>query len=310
MAKKNHNNFSKAATLCALLDKVTMNHTLFKNYLLPLFLCIAVYFPLQANDHLVLVSVAPYVTMIKELTNDQVEVQLLVPAGYSSHTFEPTPRQIIKASSARLWFTIGELFEIKAAKALQSENPKLQTIDLRQGLSLLDDACHHHGKNHGSADPHIWMSPKMMQPQVRLMAKELQKTFPALSAEIETRLEQLIVKLQTLDKKIQEQLVTKRGDTIFVSHPAYGYFCREYDLKQISIEHEGKDHSPKQLTELIQLAKELEVKTVFVQKQYSTKAAELVAAEVGATTVVLDPYAENYFENMLYIASAFAKELA
>jgi zinc transport system substrate-binding protein len=152
------------------------------------------------------------------------------------------------------------------------------------------------------------MSPKMMQQQVRHIAKALQEAFLAVAATIEKNLELLLDKLQALDKAIQEKLEPKKGATIFVSHPAYGYLFREYDIKQVSIESEGKDPSPKQLTKLIDLAKKQTAKIIFVQKQYSTKAAELVASEVGATIVILDPYSENYFENMLYMASEFAKE--
>lgn len=281
-----------------------MSHT--SNYLLSFFFVLIAYFPLQATDDRVLVSVAPYVTIVQELAGPSIEVELIVPAGYSSHTFEPTARQIMKAASARLWFTIGEPFETKAIMALQSENPKLETVDLREGLSLLDDSCHHH---HHSADPHIWMSPTMMQQQARHIAKALQNAFPAVSANVEKNLEPLIAKLKTLDTTIREDLKGKQGDTLFVSHPAYGYFCRDYGLKQVSIEHEGKDPSPKKLTKILQLAKELKVTTIFVQKQYSSKAAELVAKEVGAKTMVLDPYDEKYFENMLEMTRSIAKEL-
>lgn len=276
-----------------------------KNYLF-LLSFLVFYLPVQANEQQVLVSVAPYVTMVNALAGDHVEVQLLVPAGYSSHTFEPTPRQILKAAKARLWFTIGEPFETKAITALQSDNSALQTVDLREGLELLNDSCHHH---HHSSDPHIWMSPKMMETQVKHIAKALQEAFPDIAAEIAKNVEPLINRLQTLDKTIREMLSSKKGNTLFVSHPAYGYFCREYDLTQVSIEFEGKDPSPKKLTKLIDLGKELKVKTIFVQKQYSSKAAELVAQEIGATTDTLDPYGENYFENMPYIASQIAKEL-
>ncbi len=262
---------------------------------------------LLGETPLVLVSVAPYASIVRELAGTTVDVQLMVPAGFSSHTFEPTPKQILNSSRATLWFIIGEPFEAKALRALQSQNPSLQTIDLRQGLDLLHATCDHH-HDHG-ADPHIWMSPKMMQQQSRVIAEALAKTFPNHAMLFQERLIRVIQKLEQLDQALHEELKGQQGKTLFVSHPAYGYFCREFHLQQVSIEFEGRDPSPKQLTILCDKATQAKVSTIFIQKQYSTKAADLVAQQIGARTVILDPYAENYFENMSFIGSSIAKGL-
>src|SRR5262245_12801143 len=83
----------------------------------------------SAAERIVLVSVAPYVEIVEELTAKQVDVALIVPAGFSAHTYEPTPKQILKASKANLWFTIGEAFEERAIKALKAQNPEFVTVD-------------------------------------------------------------------------------------------------------------------------------------------------------------------------------------
>lgn len=275
-------------------------------YLLALFLSLI---PLLgfAKERLVLVSMAPYVQMVDELTAKEVELMLLVPPGFSAHTYEPTPKEILRATKASLWFTVGELFEPRVLQALRSENPKLVVADLRQGLSLINEhenCCHHHHHDEG-ADTHIWMSPKMMQTEVEHMAKSLKEVFPELSQTVDANESKLIEKLKKLDGDIHSMLDAHKGSTVYVSHPAYGYFCREYGLKQESIEFEGKDPTPKHLFNLIQEAKGDKISTIFIQKQYSTKAAELVAKEVGAKVILLDPYSENYFESMLHIAKSF-----
>ena len=62
----------------------------------------------------------------------------MVPAGASSHTYEPTPRQMVVAGQAKLWFRIGEPFENRAVQALTSHHPDLEIVDLRQGLDFSD----------------------------------------------------------------------------------------------------------------------------------------------------------------------------
>lgn len=277
-----------------------------RHYLL--LVCLAV-FPLYASDRLVIVSVAPYVSIVDELTGGKVKVNLIVPSGFSTHTYEPTPKQILHGANASVWFTIGELFEPKAIKALQSQNPKLQTVDLRQGLHLIDeeDSHCHHCHEHSHLDPHIWMSPKMMQIETSRIAATLGELFPELDSEIRKNYATVMSKLEMLDNSIREILKNKKGKTIYVSHPAYGYFCNEYGLKQVSVEFEGKDPTPKQLFELINQAKSDQIHTIFTQKQYSTKAAQIVAKELNARIIPLDPYSPHYFDSMLQIAQNFAE---
>lgn len=255
----------------------------------------------------VIVSVAPYRTLCSDLTtHDSIEIELLVPPGFSSHTYEPTPKQVLASLNAKVWFMIGELFETKVRTVLTHENPQLLLVDLRQGLELMLDGCKTGHAHTHAADPHIWMSPKMVIIEVKHMASALQKAFPHLAELIEQNLAKTISKLELLDTEIRAILETKQGATVFVSHPAYGYFCREYGLKQQPIEFEGKDPTPRDLTELIKQAKQRGVHTIFIQPQYSTKAALIIADAVGAKLVSLNPYDENYYESMRHIARSFA----
>ena len=191
-----------------------------------------------AKEPTALISMAPYVKMVEELTDSKVSVELLVPAGFDAHTYEPTPRQILNATKASIWFIVGEPFEVRAKRALLADNPNLVIVDLREGLDLLyEHECHHHKSE---ADTHIWMSPKMMKMQVLLIAKSLQKQFPELSDLIEKNTGPLIARLDALDREIHTLLDPHKGEVVLVAHPAYGYFCREYGLVQMSIEFEGK----------------------------------------------------------------------
>src|ERR1700730_951032 len=68
----------------------------------------------------ILVSVAPHKFFVEKITKGTAQVYLMVPAGASSHTYEPTPRQMIAASKGNIWFCIGETFENRAIQALKS----------------------------------------------------------------------------------------------------------------------------------------------------------------------------------------------
>lgn len=259
----------------------------------------------QAAETRVLVSIAPYIEIAQKIGGKHIEVELVVPQGADSHNYEPTPKQIQQAAQSKLWFTLGETFEKKMQKALQSQNPALQICDLREGLPLLMETCGHH--SHGY-DPHIWMSPKLMILQAEHMGVCLEELLPDNKAEIQDNLKQLIYELEALDLKIHKQFDNKKGLVILVAHPAYGYFCAEYGITQIAIEHQGKDPSAKELTALIEEAKKLKIKKIFTQNQYTHKGAALLAEELGAKIVTLNPYSLNYFQMMLQIAEEFSSD--
>lgn len=256
----------------------------------------------------ILVSIAPYKLFVEKIAGDTVTVNLMVPAGASAHTYEPTPKQMLAASKAAAWFCIGESFENRAVPALKAHHPEMAIIDLRQGVDMINadpetGCCCCHAN---SQDLHIWLSPRQVEIQARTIALALSKLFPENAARYQQGLGQLIAELTSLNTEINTTLQPLKNRLIMVSHPAYAYFCRDYHLKQMSIEFEGKDPTPQQLTNTLYRAREANIKKVYIQMQYNNKGARLFARELGAEVVMLDPYSEHYFDSMRKIAKQFA----
>ncbi len=268
--------------------------------------CFCLHAEIKDPTHTVLVSVAPHKFFIDQIAGDTVNVILMVPAGASAHTYEPTPRQMIAASKADIWFRIGESFEDKAIQALKSYHPNLQVVDLREGLNLITDPTHVCSHHKGCADLHFWLSPRMAKQQAETITHALKAAYPNNASLYQQRLEKFLKELEDLDKEIMAKLAPLKNRTIMVSHPAYGYFVRDYDLKQVSIEFEGKDPTPQQLTRILDEARNSQIKKIYVQPQYSSKGAYLIAREIGALVIVLDPYSEAYFISLREIANQFA----
>jgi zinc transport system substrate-binding protein len=257
----------------------------------------------------VLVSIAPHKTFVKEIAGDTVTVQVAVPAGSSSHTFEPTSRQMIQMSQADIWFRLGEGFEKRLLHVLNSYNPDIQVVDLREHANMIcSDHDHHHGHHRCSEDfrdVHTWLSPREVKKQAIDIANTLIKKYPQHQALYKKNLQTFIEKLVTLDSDITKTLASQKGSYFLVSHPAYAYFARDYGLKQLSVEFEGRDPTPQQLTKLLRQVKDLNICTIFIQPQHSNKGANLVATQIQASVVTLDPYSEDYFVNMRNLANSF-----
>lgn len=258
----------------------------------------------------VLVSVAPHKFFVNKIAGDTVTVGLMVPAGASAHTYEPTPKEVIAAGKANLWFCIGESFEARASRAMQAYNSNLIMVDLRQGVDMINAdpvlgtcTCHHN-----SQDLHIWLSPRQAKIQATTIAKALSQLCPQYAAQYQSSLDLFLSELEALDQQISSLIGPIKNRYIMVSHPSYAYFCRDYQLRQLSIEFEGKDPSPRQLNTILNRAREAMIKKIFIQVQYSSKGARLFAKELKATVVDLEPYSEDYINSMLKIANEFSSD--
>lgn len=254
----------------------------------------------------VLVSIAPYRHFVEKIAEDTVSIEVLVPAGSSSHSYEPRPKQVVRISKAAVWFRIGEPSEQRTKEVLLAHNPRLHIINLSKGLDLIhDNACGTHC-HHASFDPHIWLSPRLMQQQIEAIADALITLQPEYRSLYIANLQKLFAELTALDAEITDLFADSTTKTVMVSHPAYGYFCRDYQVQQLSVEFEGKEPTPRRLQELLDTAKQHTIHTLFLQKQYPNKGAQLVAKELRLPTKELDPYAEDYFQALRTTAHLFA----
>ncbi len=92
-----------------------------------------------------------------------------------------------------------------------------------------------------------------------------------------------------------------------VFHPAWGYFARDHGLDQIPIEIGGKEPGARDLINLIEEAKNDGIKIIFVQKQFSEKSAEAIAAAIKGKIIQIDPLSKDYLNNMKIVAETFRR---
>ncbi len=269
--------------------------------------------PLELKPR-VIVSVAPYLYIVEKIAGETVIAQAIVPPGANPHIYEPTPKEVGEIRGAVLWVYLGESFDKKIYNALLESNPALKVVNVVEHVHLLDfceengvESEHHHCHGHEEGkDLHVWTSPKLFAEQAQRIAAMLIQLFPEHQATYSAHLQQLLSELQTLDDEIAKLLAAKRGTAILVSHPAFGYFCQEYGLTQISVEIEGKDPLPRDVSDILEQVKTHGIQTVIIEPQYSNKGALLIAERLGLKTHTIDPYAENYPDNLRSLAKVIA----
>ncbi|MDY0350701.1 MAG: zinc ABC transporter substrate-binding protein [Desulfobulbaceae bacterium] len=298
--------------------------TIFPRFVpLPLWLCLLVLAPLlflqpaqaraaaPAEPLPVFVSILPQEYFVERIGGDRVRVQALVKPGQDPHTFAPTPQQMAQLAGARIYFRIGVPFENAMIPRLSRSIPDLRVIDLQEGMDLLEAGeAHDDHHNHGDdLDPHTWLDPLLALRQAVLIRDTLISLDPEGARAYTANFALLAADLQELDRTLRELLQPMAGRTIYVFHPAYGYFCRAYGLKQKAINPGGKQPGARQLARLIEEAEADKVRFIFSQPQFSEKAAATIARSIGATVVTLDPLARDYLANMHSIAAQLAASL-
>ena len=78
-----------------------------------------------------------------------------------------------------------------------------------------------------------------------------------------------------------------------IYHPAFTYYAKDYDIEQISVEQDGKEPSPHQLTALVEKARQHNISKLLIQPQYSKDKLRALATECGAEIVEIDPLSED-----------------
>ena len=278
----------------------------------------------------VAVTLAPYAKIVQEIAGENADVVTLVPPNANPHLFEPKPNTLRAFSKASLYLSDGSGLDKAWRPRFMGVNKNVRIVDISQGVSWMKGEVHehehdhepphghaqhhaqeeHHAHEHGEElDPHIWNSPRMAIVIASNVCSALVELDSVHAGVYRTNLEKFSKRLSDLDVKFTEATKALSEDrrTFIVFHPSYGYLARDYGLKQIAVEMHGKEPKPRDMQKLVHIAKEHQVKTVFVQPQFSRRAAESLSREIQAKIVSIDPLAFDFEQELQKFISAISE---
>lgn len=287
--------------------------------------------PVLAQPHSVVVSIAPQKYFVERIGGKLVQAMVMIPAGASPHAYEPKPEQMRALAQARVYFGIGVEFEKAMLPKIVAMHPKLTIVPTDAGIAKMPMIRHHHDhaehghdsepkhghgheQNHDQEnahglDNHIWLAPELVRLQARAILEALTSLDPAHASVYEANHREFMADLDSLDADIHVALSGKEGAAFMVFHPAWGYFARQYGLRQIPVELEGKAPRAQDLQQLIDRAISEGIKVVFVSPQFSTRSAETIARAINGQTIAINPLAENWLDNMRVVANKFQRAM-
>ncbi|MDD4579816.1 MAG: zinc ABC transporter substrate-binding protein [Methanothrix sp.] len=256
----------------------------------------------NATDKInVATTIAPLAEFVRAVGADRVAVTVVVPPGAEPHTFEPTPSLMVDMSKADLYVMNGAGLEFWIDRLLQA-NKDMTVIDSSKGIDLISES-------EDEMDPHIWISLKNAAVQVQNICSGLIQVDPASKDYYSQNRDSYLEQLKALDEELNSSFTASKKKIFVVHHPAWTYFARDYALEQVPLMENEKEPGPKYLSQVIDLARQNNITTVFIEPEFNPKSAEVIAKEMNASIKTLDPLAANYLNNMRYAGRAIASSL-
>ena len=199
------------------------------------------------------------------------------------HDYQLTPQDLKTLEKADAFVINGAGMEAFLDKAI-GQQAQLKVVDGSTGIELLKD-------EKGEANPHVWVSISNDILQVQNIAQQLSALDAAHADQYKSNADEYVKKLSALRDKMHKSLDNAPHKDIITFHEAFPYFAKEFNLNIVAvIEREpGAEPTPKELEETIQQIKKSNIKALFAEPQYPSKAAEAIARETDAKVYTLDP---------------------
>ncbi|MEJ8554702.1 metal ABC transporter solute-binding protein, Zn/Mn family [Tepidibacter sp. Z1-5] len=268
------------------------------------------------NTIKVSVAIVPQRTFVKAVGGDLVDVEVMIPPGYSPANYQPTPKQMSKLSESQVYFSIGVPTEkSNIVPMIEGLDENIKVVHLEDKVRkvypdrMFDEEHDSDEHDHEGRDPHIWLSPKRVKVMIDEIKNELVVLDPNNKQIYEKNAMDYISKLDEVDKEIKDIISDVSKQSFIIYHPSFGYFADDYNLNMVAIEEDGKETTSKRLQNIIDFAKQNNIKFVFYQEEFDSKQAETIAYEIGGESLQVSPLSPDYIKNLKHISDKFKEVL-
>ncbi len=258
--------------------------------------------------------------VVGNVGGDHIDLKTLMPPGTDPHAFEPTPQDIAAVSDAHVIFANGIGLEEFLEPLLESAGATGRIAHVSHGIVLHD--AEHEDKHH-DADPHTWTDPNNVVTWVHNIQQALSTLDPANASSYESKALRYKTELTELDAWVRDQVsqIPQAQRKIITDHDIFGYFVDRYGFNQVGAIFPGystlTEPSAKELAELEDKVRNLDVKAVFVGHTVNPNLAQRVAEDTGVQLVYVytgslgqagEP-ADSYIAYMRYNVNAIINAL-
>lgn len=249
----------------------------------------------------VVASFYPLQYVAEQVGGDLVTVGSLTPPGAEPHDVELSPRQVRTVGDADVVMTLSG-FQPSVDEAVAARSPQ-HLLDAALTPEVAEHMVHEDedeeaedepaedGHDHESGDPHFWLDPTLLAAVASETAATFAEADPENAGVYTANAESLVTDLEDLDAAFAAGLADCDRSTIVTAHAAFGFLAERYGLEQVGISGIDPDAepSPARLREVRDVIAAHEVTTLFTETLLDPQVAEVLAADLGLETAVLDP---------------------
>ena len=273
----------------------------------------------QTMEKLNILATTPMLAeYVRQVANENVDLNILMPYGVDPHSFEASPQDIKKISDADLVFYVGLKYESTGVVKLLENSVSSENIliNLGSGINPIqftkeghddhDDDGDHEGHNHGVYDPHFWFDPTRVALAVEIIKDELVKIDSANQTSYESNAKNYFNTLKVLDENISTLISTipVENRQIITTHEALGYLESKYDIEILttlipSLNSEN-GITPKSLRSTIEQIEKHNIKVMFLEEETPSQYNTTIKQETGIK-LVTGLWVETLIEGQTYV---------
>lgn len=287
-----------------------------------------------SNKIKVIATLFPQYDFVRMIAQDKVDVQLLLPPGVESHSYDPTPATIVNIGAADIFIYTNPEMEPWIEKIVDTvKNDSLLIVNSSEGIKFIDDTHdhdddHNHDDDHdhGEYDPHVWLDPINAKVMVKNILNALIQADPANVDFYTINAQEVLDRLDELDEAFEEAFSLSTHKTIiYGGHFAFGYLADRHNIRILS-PYVGfapdAEPTPRAIAELIDTMNSLGISTIYYEELIDPKTARVISEQTGAEMVLLHgahnvtkeemesniSYFDIMFENVEKLKNGFRNE--
>lgn len=240
-------------------------------------------------------TVFPPYDLARQIAGDNAEISILLPPGSEIHNYEPSAKDMIAIRNCDIFLYIGGENEQWAEKLINSNDTEnvtaVKLIDYVPALSEDEDEHDHEHEHEHETDEHIWTSPKNAQLMLSAVYDAICKVDPSGKQTYTKNKDAYAKQLSDLDNAYRSAVDNAKNKTIVLADKfPFRYLAHEYGLEFSAAFAACSDESEPGVSTMIKLTKTIKennIPAVYYLEFSSTKIADTLCDETGATKLML-----------------------
>jgi zinc transport system substrate-binding protein len=252
----------------------------------------------DARTSVIATIFAPY-DFARQVAGTQAELRMLVPPGAETHSFEPTPRDILDIEECDVFIYVGGESDEWVTDLLSSVDTSSVTIirlidsvpTVEEDDSVLVNPAEAEEEEEvGALDEHVWTSPANARLITEAIADTLAQVDPANASTYEANAASYLTKLDELDMRFRDIVAEgQRTELVFGDRFPFRYFADEYGLTCYAAFpgcSTATEASAQTVASLIDVVRRDSIPVVFYRELSNPGIAEAIAEETGAQALL------------------------